>query len=368
MTLRVHIDEQIFAAQRRGGISRYFTELIREFRADPGLGVEPVLPFRYVVNEHLQELANPGVRPSPLPDVLNRPRVLRALNAATRRRSPGDISLVHHTYYFPAELETGAGARVCTVYDMIPELFPEHFSGGNPHQAKRDFVDACDAVLCISETTRADLLRVYGALDKPVVVTHLGVGGEFFTVDADPDPDAAYILFVGQRGAYKNFAVLLESFAAVAARQPSLDLLCVGGGDFSPAEKSRMAELDLAGRVRHRHVPDAELPGVYARATCFVFPSRYEGFGLPVLEAMAAGCPVVVADTPCLLEVAGTAAAYFPPDDVAALADLLERAAGDPGGGARWRERGRLRAADFSWSRTARQTAEVYRQVGAGRR
>lgn len=359
--MRVAFDDQIFAIQRRGGISRYFTEMIRQFRANPGLGIEPVLPFRFAVNEHLLELGHTGVHRSPLPRWLDRPRAVHALNAA--RLTTPSAEILHHTYYTPAALTSNAKVRVCTVYDMIPELFPEQFPHGNPHQAKREVVAACDAVICISETTRRDLVRFYGEFDKPVVVTHLAVGREFFDAAPRVDIENKYFLFVGQRAGYKNFSVVLDAFADVARRIPSFELLCVGGGPFTAAEVARTEELGLVGRVRQRQVPDGELPGVYASAVCFVFPSKYEGFGLPVLEAMAAGCPVVVAETACLLEVAEDAAASFDPENSSDLAGILTRAAADPDWSANWRGRGRVRAADFSWAHTAQQTAALYRRV-----
>lgn len=358
--VRMAFDDQVFVLQRRGGISRYYTELLREFEQDPALGVRAAAPFRYVVTQHLHDYAPRRFTHPTLPRRLDRAAVLHAMNTARFAR-PQLLTrqVLHHTYYLPIGLRTPATGRVCTVYDMIPEHFPELHPYGNPHRAKDAYVAACDAVLCISQSTKDDVLRHYGSLDKPVVVTPLGVSSRYFDARA-ATPDVPYVLFVGQRSGYKNFDVLLRAFADVAGQ---VQLLCVGGPPFSDEETLRIAALGLDGRVSRRPVGDAELPDVYASAVALVFPSRYEGFGLPTVEAFAAGCPVVLAETPCSVEVGGDAARFFAPDAEDELAAILDELVRDAGAREKWREAGRRRARDFSWRRTAELTAGVYRDV-----
>ncbi|MEH3154985.1 MAG: glycosyltransferase family 1 protein [Gordonia paraffinivorans] len=361
--MRVEFDHQIFSGQRHGGISRYFTEMIRAFDADPALGVRPELSFRFTTNEHLLELGRGDVRRPPLPERLSGARALSAMNSALPRRSHAD--LVHRTFYDPPRPTRGGVPAVCTVYDMIPELFPALFEGTRPHRAKRQVVLASDAVFCISETTRRDLVRFYGDLPMPVVVTHLAVSDRFAASarGRDPERSGGHVLYVGNRAGYKNFDTVLHAFAEARPGLGDIPLLCVGGGAFSPDERSTIERLGLQDSVTQRFVDDASLPGVYADALCFVFPSTYEGFGLPVVEAMAADCPVVIADTDCLVEVAGGAAVTFAPEDHRALADLLRRAREDTTWRATLRGLGSERAAEFTWHRTAARTAEVYHRL-----
>ncbi|HEX3794072.1 MAG TPA: glycosyltransferase family 1 protein [Acidimicrobiales bacterium] len=359
--MKITFDDQIFTFQRRGGVSRYFVELLRQFQQDPALDVEAITPFRYVLNDHLLAFGPERFRRAPLPAAAQRARVLRPLNRMTARRS-APPALLHHTYSLHGALAAPARTRVCTVYDMTPELFPEHFPFGNPHQAKREFVEACDAVLCISQTTKDDLIKIYGDLDKPVVVTPLGVGDEFFVDPPELEATPDYVLYVGHRVGYKNFDVVLRAFALLKAERPGLSLVCVGA-PFTESETARLAELGLTDQVRQREAGDDELPALFARALCFVFPSRYEGFGLPIVEAFAAGCPVLLADMPCSVEVGGEAAQFFAPDDHDRLAALIEEMVATPQSRKPWVDAGRVRARQFTWRRTAELTRDLYAEL-----
>lgn len=360
--LQVTYDDRLFTFQRRGGPARYFAELVTAFRTSPELGVEAITPFTYIETEYLLR-ADDRYRPSPFPESRYGSHAARALNRLRHRRKKAEI--LHHTQYSSTGLRMPAAIRVCTVYDMIPELFPESFEGHGPipQQNKGAYVEACDAIACISASTKADVLAHYGQLDKPVVVTPLGADDRFFSAVPDSQEPPGFILFVGTRHAYKNFDVLLRALARVNEDGLAPRLLCVGGPPLNETELQRIAELGLTGTVTQRAATDAELPGLYAAAVCLVFPSRYEGFGLPTVEAFAAGCPVVLANMACAVEVGGEAAQYFEPDDDETLAAIIARFTVDPESRVRWIEAGRSRARDFTWRRTAESTAALYRTV-----
>jgi glycosyltransferase involved in cell wall biosynthesis len=350
--------------QRRGGISRYFVELIREFSEDPELGVNAELGWRWTHNHHAIK-AGLGV-PLTIPGG-SRGRALRMANRAVNIAQP-EADLTHHTYYRAGYLPRRlTRPTAVTIYDMTPELFPELFPSGNPHQLKREYVRRATVVFCISENSRRDLLRVYGSIESPIVVTHLGVGDTFVPGATRPEwcPDS-YVLFVGNRGGYKDFRLVLESFAELAPEQGGISLLAVGGGSFTEDERALISRWGLGNRVIQSAASDGELPGIYAGARAFVFPSRYEGFGLPALEAMACGTPTVLADSSSLPEVGGDAALYFPPGDSSALAAQLKRLLLDPEVRRDLSIKGVARARQFTWRQTARDTARGYRMaVGA---
>jgi glycosyltransferase involved in cell wall biosynthesis len=363
--VKVRYDDQIFGLQPRGGISRYFVELMRAYHADPALGVEAGPRSVWTANQHALA-AGFGRR---IPTRLGRRR--RVLSAANRvHRAPRGLAVLHHTYYDSSYLHRSwpdAAVRAVTVYDMIPELYPELFPAGNPHLDKRDFVAAADVVLCISEATRDDLVEVYGRPQAPMVVTPLGVDDTFRPNAPKPTalPDR-YVLFVGNRAAYKDFGVLAQAFA-VADLPRDVALVTTGGGPLSQEETRLLAALGLAERTYKVDLHDADLAGAYANALCFVFPSRHEGFGLPTLEAMASGCPTILACSSSHPEVGGDAALYFPPGDVEVLARLLGEVAASPELRAQRGAAGLARAATFSWTETARLTAAAYRDLLTGR-
>ena len=362
--MRVRYDDQIFTLQRRGGISRYFVELIREFAAAPELGVEPELGWRWTRNAHALE-AGLG-RPLRFPGG-SRGRVLRWANRTieVRRLEP---AVTHYTYYLPGYLSRRPTAPMAvTVHDMTPELFPDLFPGGNPHQLKREYVRRADLVLCNSESTRRDLLRVYGSVEAPTMVVHHGISRRFTPGAPKPSwcPDT-YILFVGGRGGYKDFRVAVESFAEVAPGRPGTALIAVGGGALSADEEALVSRWGLADRVIQRDASDDELPAIYGGASAFVFPSRHEGLGLPTLESMACGTPTVLANSSSHPEVGGDAALYFSPGDTGALAAQLLRLLQDAELHRDLSAKGLARVKLFSTSQTARETARGYRVAAGG--
>ncbi len=353
--MKVHFDDQIMRHQRRGGVSRYFVELVREFENDPDLGVRVDLDWRGSGNEHAID-AGLGREAS------RRDQWLERLQQRLPSRA---ADIVHPTWYYPDRLPDPAGPpMVVTVVDMIPELLPDVFTNRSQHLGKEEFAKRARAILCISESTRRDLRQIYGPLDATVEVVHLGVGGEFRPgqVPGQPLPED-FLLFVGNRRAYKDFAVALDAFAGVRAEHPGLSLVAVGGGKLTGEELADIRRLALEGSVHRVDATDTELPALFGAARAFLFPSRYEGFGLPTLEAMACGTPVVLADSSSHPEVGGDAALYFAPGDASALGAQILRILGDGELATGMVARGLERAAAFTWRRTAIQTRDVYAAV-----
>lgn len=361
--LAVYFDDQVFSIHSGGGISRYFVELMRTFRDHSEFGVQLAGHHMWTRNDYVVE-SGFGRRLPLSPRLAVYPT--RLLNRLTWRRSGAQI--IHHTYYDRRYLKRFQDGflRVVTIVDMIPELFPELFPAGNPHLEKQRYVDEADLVLCISESTRRDLLSLYGTPSSPIVVTPLGVDERFKPdlppLDSLPD---RYILFVGGRRAYKDFDVLAQAFALPRIRA-DVHLVAVGGGPLASDENGTLVALGVRDRVQHINLGDHQLAAAYANAECFAFPSRYEGFGLPTLEAMAAGCPAVLAASSAHFEVGGDAALFFEPGDVDGLAEALASVLEDGDFRQGIVSKGLEHADSFSWTRTAILTAKAYRQVIEG--
>jgi glycosyltransferase involved in cell wall biosynthesis len=365
--MRVLFDDEIFSTQFEGGVSRYFTQLIEGL---PVTGVSPVLPFRLTCNRHLADSpAFPGWRP---PRFAGSRSLLRRINGNRSRAAldRGRYDLWHATWYDGRALPHARAwpdkPIVTTVYDMTPEVMPEAIAAGigNPHAGKQAMVEAADMVVAISAATKADLLRFTATPADRIRVIHLGVGDGMLWRPAGDRPAGLpdrFLLFVGKRRGYKNFAGVAPALAAVMANRPDLHLVCVGGGPLSPDEAAPFGP--GADRVLQFRADDAALAWCYAHAAAFVFPSLYEGFGLPILEAFINRCPTVLAERSCFPEIGGEAALYFDPDRPDRLVDQLGRLIGDEATRKRLGEAGVLRARDFTWGRTAEAHAALYREL-----
>lgn len=357
--LRVSFDTEIFGLQAHGGISRYFAALLRHLR-DYDVDARVVAPLTF--NQHLVT-GMPGFVGVRLPLAWrNRYSVKAVQNAqalldlASSALLPCDV--LHRTMY--ARLLASRAPVVVTAHDMIPELFPHYFSGGTPHPGKARALREASSVLAVSETTKADVIRLLGVPAERILVTPLGVEPAFSRVS---DVDDGTILFVGTRRGYKDFGTFARAAARVLQRRPQLRVVCVGGGPFEISELDPFTSAGVATRVVHTSPDDEGLVRLFGRARVFVFPSLYEGFGLPILEAFAAGCPALVARASCFPEVAGDAAAYFRPGDEDDLVEQLSRLDRDDAYRCTLRTRGALRVRDYTWDRTARLTAAAYRRA-----
>jgi glycosyltransferase involved in cell wall biosynthesis len=360
--VRVLFDSEIFAYQLHGGISRYFVELVSRL---PLHGVEPRLIAPLTFNEYLHTGRTPGFVGWRAPARFRNHYTMRAARGLSRLsdRVAGRYArhdLFHHTYYGRGTLSDAPS--VVTVVDMIPEVLPELFPRGNPHLSKREACARASLILTISEHTRQDLLRLWPDVACPVEVVHLAVDASVFASRATGE-ESNYLLFVGERGGYKDFATFAQAAASLLRTSPQLRVMCVGGQPLTAAELAPFVAQGVQDRVSQRRVSDEELPSVYRQALVFVFPSLYEGFGLPILEAFACRCPVIVSRASCFPEVAGDAAEYFEAGSPGSLLEVLERLTADPHRRDELRQAGTRRIEHFSWGRTAQQTAAAYRRV-----
>ena len=347
MTPLIAIDADVLGRQRTGD-ETYAASLLRELSriADEE---------RIVAITRRPELVPDGIEAFELPTRSQPARMAFFLPRALRRLAP---ALGHFNYVVPPAYR---GPAVVTVHDLSFEYAPELMSRRDrfmfrtfvPRSARR-----ADRVLAVSERTKRDLVEHYGIDEEKVVVTPNGVDPIFRPNGAAPDRPP-YALFVGGIQPRKDPLTAVQALARVDG---DLRLVLVGdekrGGD---ALRSTVRRLGLEQRVELAgYVPHEGLASLYRGAACLVFPSRYEGFGLPVLEAMASGTPVVATTAGAVPEVAGDAAVLVEPGDPEALADGIRRALED-------RERlaaaGLERARRFTWSETARRTLAVYREL-----
>lgn len=357
----VAYDEQIFLLQEVGGISRYFAELVNQFQINPELGVHPVFVSTKSRNKHRFALTNS-----------NGPPPVRGLGWALgqllllilkRGKVPNGAQVLHLTFYLPGFLKRfSAVPKVVTLYDMIPENVPSRRLW-NPHFRKREYLENASGIVSISESSTADMRNKYG-LNSPVATTYLGVSSEFRPGLEKPAWAAQeYLLFVGKRGGYKNWEMAAEAFAAIARGFPEVKMQLVGGGPLTKRESKFLRQMGIEERVAQKSVPDSELPNLYSNATGLLYPSEYEGFGLPLVEAMASGVPIIASDITVNREICGDGAKYF---DLLSLDSFSSEIDEVMRGGEELkslRMAAIARAKRYTWYNCAVETAKVYRSV-----
>ncbi|MFM2275738.1 MAG: hypothetical protein RL211_1610 [Pseudomonadota bacterium] len=368
--MKIVFDHQIFTQQSYGGISRYFVRLAQGLLA---LGhqadvVAPIHRNRYLKDLPAQHVH--GLQLERFPPKTG--RLFMLANDHLSKLKMGNIGadLLHETYYSAKPVSTAVKRRVISVYDMIHEKYPANFSAVDPAiRFKRLAVDRADHVICISHSTKNDLCALFRVPEHKVSVVHLG----YEKFNQRPDAAAAlpagqivrpFLLYVGSRGGYKNFDRMLKAVASRPALKNDFDVLAFGGGAFNAAEQALITTLGFApNAVRQVGGDDAVLGSLYAQAHAFVYPSVYEGFGLPPLEAMAHDCPVVTSNSSSMPEVVGNAGAYFDPLDIEAQAEAICSVAFDEQRRSELIALGRQRLPLFSWERCALETQAVYQKV-----
>ncbi|MDD5389707.1 MAG: glycosyltransferase family 1 protein [Gallionellaceae bacterium] len=364
--MKVVFDPQIFSLQEYGGISRYFAELASHLHALEGTQVEVCSPWyasRYLSGVP-QAILN--VRASiPARRYIRYTRHLfTAANMALfrKRLTTQAFDIAHHTYYWPLPDSLSVHARVTTIHDMIDETIVP-----NPRKSslKRRSVQQADHVICVSEHTRKALLECYDIAPEKVSVVHLGKPAPPPLPPATPDERITpYILYIGERGGYKNFGCLAQAFASSVRLSRDFQLVCFGGKPFSSDEIKSFAALGLASnQVQHCSGDDDMLIALYRDASLFVYPSLYEGFGLPPLEAMSMGTAVACSDATSIPEVVGKAGEYFDPTRMDSIMHAMESVLYAATRRQELIALGHERSAHFSWDRCARETLDIYRTL-----
>ncbi len=371
--MKILFDHQVFWLQQYGGISRYYVELMERLHRRED--ADAALALWYSENQHL--LSSPLVRDElaptkpPLFDLVKWGQkktgkdLIGYLDHRVSKKAlrKGDFDIFHPTYYYPYFLDRLAGKPfVLTVYDMTHEIMPRSFPPDNPTaRHKKMLAERAERVIAISHSTKKDLVRICGIDPSKVTVVHLAS-----SLDAAVRPERPeglperYVLFVGKRDGYKNFELFIDAMAGILAGDPTMHIVCGGGGGLTPAEQALLKAKGIEGRVRQVGVSDPVLVSLYKGAAAFVYPSLYEGFGIPILEAFDCGCPVIAADSSSFPEVAGTAGLLFDPKSSSSLREAIEKVLTDEKMRSGLVDRGHKRVKEFSWDRMTEETRAIY--------
>lgn len=346
---KVWIDYSTIAFDNLTGIGRYIVETSNILHENPEIRLEGACKLSRWKNRHKIKKHLPKSRLNIFPSLYKRPDLFHG----------PDFAMHYH----------GKARKVITVHDLA--VF-------HPHLVNKDRVETpqqgriqkllnsnrIDAVITVSEYVKKEILHFFPKLDKPVFVTPLAANHSGFTYhkqDAQP-----YLLYVGPLDKRKNVLGLCQAFELIADKYPDFRLIMAGGQNGFEAEKvlEYIAQSRFKAQLEYvSFVSEQELQNLYARAWAFVFPSFYEGFGIPVLEAMHYDLPVLASENTTLQEVAGDAALYVQPYKIMSIAEGLEKIITDDTLRTALINKGKKRLNTFSWEKTAQKTLEAYKTI-----
>jgi glycosyltransferase involved in cell wall biosynthesis len=373
--MRIALDHQAFCLQQTGGISRYFVRLAQELlAANQHVGVFAPL-YR---NQYLRELPQDCVRGRAVANYPPRcADVSVFINGMIGRRQlrSWHPEIVHETYFTKIKSGTVNCPTVLTVFDMISELGIGQSTlveSELKYSPKYMAVKRADHIICISENTRQDLIRLFNIRSTKISTIHLGCDSAPVSKEMMPKNVAEtaatgekpFLLYVGLREGYKNFLGLLHAVASSTQLKSSFDIIAFGADKFNLRELELIRHLNFSDKqVRQISGDDTILQQLYLSASALVYPSLYEGFGLPPLEAMAHRCPVISSNTSSMPEIIGEAAEFFDPNKAESIAMAIENVVYSAARTQDLISKGLQRVQAFTWKASARQHLALYQTL-----
>ena len=351
-------DSLIFDLQKFGGISRYFCEIISR------LNVKYDISLYYTENYYLAQskickhhLHIPGFLFKHF-----RYKFYRKNQKLTKKLLLSSSPyLFHPTYYDLTFLKyIGDNPFVITVHDMIHEKFPTSFYNVSEIIAhKKEVITHAKRIIAISQNTKEDIIQLLHISPEKIDVIYHSTSMKPFTGKQRLTLPDSFLLFVGDRTPYKNFNRLAKAFSELSTKDENLFLVCTGM-PFKQSEKELLDKLNISNKVIHIKATDRTLAELYSRAKLFVFPSLYEGFGIPILEAYACYCPVALSNTSCFPEIAGDAGIYFDPYSETSILESIKEVIYDDRKRTELIMRGRERLKLYSWEKATALTQKTY--------
>lgn len=380
--MKILYDYQAFVMQKFGGVSRCFAELVKHLP----LGVDFDLGVRESDNAYIQDIA--GVKPlgykfqhficnynfkgkwqlHKLYEKIigghyypnyNHSMIVEALDK-------GNYDIFHPTFFNDYFLQHLKGKPfVLTIHDMIPEKYPQYFPRDDFQIIKkRKLAKLANAIIAVSENTKKDIIDILNITEEKIHVVYHGCS---FPVFSNPKKliEKPYILHVGTRNLYKNFNLFIKHSLPFLRNHPDIIIVCTGPS-FSGEESKILSDYKIEDRVIHYWAQtDEELFSLYHNAICFAYPSEYEGFGIPILEAYTSECPVLLNRSSCFPEIAGDAAVYFKMDDkssnICEKLEYINSMSNDEKRELLNKQKKRLKM--YSWEKSAKQLSDVYKSL-----
>ncbi|MBP9120702.1 MAG: glycosyltransferase family 4 protein [Ignavibacterium sp.] len=366
--MKVLYDHQCFVQQQFGGVSRYHYQLIKGLNKLDD--VEPKLSLKYSNNFYITEDKSFGVKKFfPNNNFYFKRTILDFINRSSTipDLKQGDYDIFHPTYFNPYFLNyLNNKPFILTVYDSIHEKYPEIINAiDKTLEHKKLLLSKANLIIAISESTKNDLIQIYNIPAEKIEVTYLAasINKSQASINQEENLPEKYILFVGNRDFYKNFNNFILSVEPLLKEHKDLFLICSGGSLFTNEEKKFFHSKELENKILHKGADDFTLATLYSNALAFIFPTLYEGFGIPALEAMNCDCPVIMSNTSSLPEVGGEAAIYFDPNNIDDMREKIKLVIINKDLRNEIILKAKSQRQKFSFEKTAIKTLEVYKRL-----
>jgi len=361
---KIIYDSNIFYLQKYGGISKYFINLVKNL--DKKIFLPKIIAPIYI-NDYLENIEKKYKKN--FLKINSHPRFTRAfsnlindqyLNIYSNFNKP---DIIHSTYFKP--ILKKKAKLVITVYDLIHEIFRNKYNFNNIYNLKKKSIYNADKIICISENTKKDLIKYYNVDNKKISVILLGKpnSNEYKIVD-DKFYDKPYMLFVGDRKNYKNFISFITAFSLSERLKKNFNIVCFGGTNFSTEEytlfKNKKINID---NIKYISGSDLQLNYLYKKASLYVCPSLYEGFGLTILEAMNMNCPIIASETSSIKEIGEEKIAYFNPRSIDDICFQIENFVFNEEKKNNMLKSYKNHLEKFSWKKNALETEKLYSEI-----
>jgi len=361
--MKILFDYKIFYQQKVGGISNYFYHLGKELIK---LNQDILYSIPLHKNEYLKKIEKnykKGIYLAKFPSRIN--MIVENINHLLTKKTINSYkpNIIHETYY--SEKIYDNKKLVCTVYDMINEKFSNFFPNSEEiTKIKKSTVMRADHIICISERTKEDLINFFNVDENKITVTLLASSVREAKSKSLKKKFNNCLLFVGSRYGYKNFKNFIKAYSSSIFLKKNFKIIAYGGEKFSKIDRKILQDYKIEkNKVMFLQNNIYELSYLYSNVAALIYPSFYEGFGLPILEAMKCGCPVISSNGGSLMEVGGNGIEYFDPRNFESIKDHIERIVKSEELQKKSIEYGYLRSSQFSWSKCAEETQAIYNKI-----
>jgi len=361
--MKICFDSEIFWKEKFGSISsRYYFNLIKILSNKKDLNLKVF--SRFYQNKRLDDISKKivvGNRIKFKPPYTG--KIFQKLNSffLNREIKKFQPDIIHKTYYSNYFIKNYKSKIILTVMDLWHEK-----NSKIKHRPKEHSLKISDHIICPSNSTKNDLIEFYNISENKITVTYFGAE-KFENIEIKKNIkfyEKPFLLFIGQRGRYKNFNNFIKAYSNSQTLCRNFNIICFGGENFSLEEVNLFKKLKVFDCVhKEKSTDDQTLFSLYKNAKCLVYPSAHEGLGLPPIEAMSHGCPVITSNHAAIVEGVGEAAAKFDPNNRLEIQNILEECLFSQNRLNNLINLGLLRAKKFSWDRCASETLEVYKKV-----